>query len=196
MRRWISDFQSGNRKSFDDDPRSGRPTTTSACGDSVALVKDAFGYDPQASVREIALIINLPKSVVHEILTKQLNYHKIASYWVPMVLNDQQKANRVMAATNIKQKLLQLGNSRYDVYAVEDETWVRYDIETTSTRSKVWLPKSAPRPQVVSNKLTPRKCLALIAFTPNKPISVKTLPYGETVTGELFVEFMRATGEK
>ena len=52
--RWIRDFQSKERESFSDMPRSGRPSTVGN-DDSVALVKQLVDEDPHISVREISI---------------------------------------------------------------------------------------------------------------------------------------------
>lgn len=195
VRRWVNDFSTGKRTSFKDETRCGRPIT--ACGDdNVMLVKQAVDEDPASSVRGISYDLGLSLGSVYHIITEILQYRKIASYWVPMKLNNDQKAKRVEAASAILDRLTQIGEDRYDHYACEDETWIRFDYEETSSSSRVWLPKGTPRPQVYSNKLTPRKCLVMIVFTANKRINVQALPYGKTIDGETYAAFIHATGEK
>ena len=195
VRRWVGDFSTGKRTSFKDEPRCGRPI--SACGDdNVMLVKQAVDEDPHSTVREISYDMEISVGSVHHIISEILNYRKIAAYWVPMKLNHDQKAKRVEAAAAILHLLTEIGEDRYDHYACEDETWIRFDYEETSRSSRVWQPKGTPRPQVYSNKLTPRKTLVMIVFTANKRINVQALPYGQTINGETYASFIHTTGEK
>lgn len=195
VKRWIADYEKGKGDLLTEELRSGRPVT--AGGDNNAdVINDLIDEDPHLSVRDLELETGLSSSTIHRILTNKLNYRFISSYWVPMILNSEQKQNRVKAARTIRDTLLEMGPDRYDSYACEDETWVRFDIEHTSSSSKVWLPAGSTRPQVASNKLTRRKCLVIIAFTANKRISVKALPYGENLNGEGYAAFIHETGEK
>lgn len=195
VKRWISDFQKGARNSFADVSRIGRPVTASG-DNNIEMIKEAINENPNLSVRDLEDETGITASTIQRILTHKLNYRKIASYWVPMNLNDLQKKNRVQAAQCIHDTLTQMGPYRYDYYVSEDETWVKFDIEHTSSSSKVWLPAGSLRPQIFSNKLTPKKCLLIIAFTANKRISAKALPYGETLNGEGYADFIHETGEK
>ena len=45
-------------------------------------------------------------------------------------------------------------------------------------------------------RITSQKTLLLLAFTTNKRFSVKAMPHGETVTAEVYTEFLRDTGDK
>ena len=60
----------------------------------------------------------------------------------------------------------------------------------------MWKSIEDQRPQIPTNNLTPKKCLLLIAFTCNKRISVKALPYGRTIDGDVYEDFVNQTGIK
>ena len=160
------------------------------------LVSKCIEANPHSTIREMELELDIPYTTIQRILTGKLDLHNVASYWVPRNLTAVQKQTRMVMAKEMLERLERMGNDRYNLYAVEDETWVRFDVEHTQRSSRVWIPKNAERPQVPSNRLTPRKCMLLIAFTPNKRISVSALPYGENVDGDLYMDFVRRTGDK
>lgn len=195
VKRWISDFKSGVREGFEDKIRSGRPSSSNTDG-SNAAIQSLVDENPHTSVSELSIATSLSESTVWRILTNSLNLHKVASYWIPKCLTDSQKEKRLLHAINIRDRLLEMGDLRYDNYAVVDETWVKYDKENTKSNCYAWIPKDAKRLQIVSNKLTPRKCLAVIAFTANKRFSVRVLPYGETMDGEKYLDFLKTTADK
>jgi len=89
-----------------------------------------------------------------------------------------------------------MGEDRYDKYVIEDETWVRFQVGHTKRTSRVWISKESVRPQVAAEKLTNQKCVLLIAFTCSKRFSVRALPYGTHINGELYMDFVWHTGEK
>jgi histone-lysine N-methyltransferase SETMAR len=193
--RWTADFKSGKRESFEDMVKCGRPVSASG-DDPTASVREAIESDPRLSTRAIAELTGIPLRTVWRILSSNLLMRRIASYWVPQVLTEDQRMKRVQSSQAIRIRLLEMGERRYDEYIVEDETWVNFDVEYTSSTASQWVKKGEPRPVAVSSKLTPRKCLVMVAFTASKRINVKSLPYGETINGEVYQEFVQETGKR
>ena len=193
--RWASDFSAGNRESFEDGSRCGRPVSASSDA-ATTLVRDVIEEDPRLSTRAIAAKTGIPQRTVCRILSSQLLMRRLAAYWVPQVLTEDQRMKRVHSAVGIRDKLLNMGDDRYRLYVVEDETWVNFDIQDTSSSAAQWVKQGMPRPRAVSHKLTPRKCLVMLAFSACKRFHVKALTYGETINGDLYQEFVREAGEK
>jgi len=90
---WWKRFKEG-RTSVDDDPRSGRPST-SKTDDNVAKVCEVIRSNRRLTIREVAEEVSISKTVCHEILTENLDMHRIAAKFVPHLLTDDQKQNRV-----------------------------------------------------------------------------------------------------
>ena len=90
--RWHKAFREG-REDFEDEQRIGRPLSHTS--DNVAMVKAVFDSDRRLSVRLIADQVGLPKSIVHEIVTTELQMRKVCAKLVPKILTDEQKENRV-----------------------------------------------------------------------------------------------------
>jgi len=89
---WWKRFKEG-RTSVDDDPRSGRPSTSKTDG-NVAKVREVIHTNRRLTVREVAEEVSISKTVCHEILTENLVMHRIAAKFVPRLLTDDQKQNR------------------------------------------------------------------------------------------------------
>ena len=88
--------------------------------------------------------VGISKTACHEILTENLGMHRIAAKFVPRMLMDDQKQNRV----DVSQELLDRANGD-DKFLKNiitgDETWV-YDVET-KVQSSQWVSKTSPRPK-------------------------------------------------
>jgi len=97
--RWKR-FKEG-RTSVDDDPRSGRPST-SKTDNNVAKGREVNRSNHHLTVREVAEEVSISKTVCHEILTENLGMHCIAAKFVPRLLTDDQKQNRA----DVSQELL------------------------------------------------------------------------------------------
>jgi hypothetical protein len=85
--------------------------------------------------------------------------------------------------------ILQLHGGGWDMDKLWHSTY-------TSSSAKYWLPRGILRPTVVSSKLTPCKCLVMVAFCPSKRFSVKALPCGVRVDGDVYRDFVQDTGHK
>ena len=72
---WHKRFREG-RESVNDDDRSGRPST-SQTDDSVQKVRQVLDKDRRLSVRMIAEECGIPKTIVHRILTEDLQMRKL-----------------------------------------------------------------------------------------------------------------------
>ncbi|XP_014483093.1 PREDICTED: putative uncharacterized protein FLJ37770 [Dinoponera quadriceps] len=84
--RWHKMFQDG-REEVADEARAGRPST-SRTDDNVTRVGQLLFSDRRMSVRLMSELLNLPKTVVHEIVSEDLVMRKICAKFVPRVLTD------------------------------------------------------------------------------------------------------------
>jgi septation ring formation regulator EzrA len=130
--RWLKAFKDG-REEVSDEPRSGRPST-STTDDNVARVRAELNSDRRLSVRMIADNLNIPKTIVHELVTEKLNMRKVCAKLVPKVLTDDQKNHRVTVATELLERL-EIEPNFLDCVVTGDETWCfEYDPETKRQR--------------------------------------------------------------
>ncbi|GFN99585.1 histone-lysine N-methyltransferase SETMAR [Plakobranchus ocellatus] len=90
------------RTSLGDEPKSGRPKT-STNEENKTSVDEHIRCDRRMKIREIALKLEIPKSTVHEIVHDTLRYRKVSARWVPKMLTEDHKLQRV----EISQRLLQ-----------------------------------------------------------------------------------------
>ena len=94
--RWHKRFSDG-RSSCDDEKRRGRPSIVD--DSSVTLnVRRAIQEDGRRTVREISIICDIGKTTVHKIITEQLNMERVCARWVPRILTDENRMNRVVAS--------------------------------------------------------------------------------------------------
>ena len=70
--------------------------------DNVAKVREVIHSNCCLTVREVAEEVSISKTVCHEILTENLGMHRIAAKFVPRLLTDDQKQNRI----DVSQELL------------------------------------------------------------------------------------------
>ena len=141
---WYQRFKSG-RTSIEDDPKSGRPSSSTG-DDHIEKVPSVIRENRRLTVREVSEEVGICKSSCHTILTEKLKMHRVAAKFLPRLLTEEQKQNRV----TVSQELLNRSNTDENFLKnviTGDETWVYcYDVET-KVQSSQWVGKSSPRPK-------------------------------------------------
>jgi len=96
---WYSRFKSG-RRSFEDDPRPGRPSTSHAEG-TVACVREIIRADRRLTIREVAEKVRVAFGTCQKILTEDLQMSRVTAKFVPRLLTAEQKDDRVSVCTDL-----------------------------------------------------------------------------------------------
>src|SRR5215469_10129469 len=102
---WYQRFKSG-RTSIEDDPKSGRPSSSTG-DDHIEKVRSVIRENRRLTVREVFEEVGICKSSCHTILTEKLKMHRVAAKFVPRLLTEEQKQNRVA----VSQELLDRSNT-------------------------------------------------------------------------------------
>ena len=64
-------------------------------------VENVVAKCPRISMRELARILNTDYTSIHRILTKDLQMQKLCSVWVPTVLSEKNKKDRIICCKRI-----------------------------------------------------------------------------------------------
>ncbi len=91
--------------------------------------------------------------VIHRILTEDLEMKHVCSVWVPAVLTEKNKKDRVACCKRI---LKSANQSVSGIYCVQDEIWVNWDIIKSKQQNKTWIKKDGKRRKAVP-EATPTK---------------------------------------
>ncbi|KAG8238430.1 hypothetical protein J437_LFUL002887 [Ladona fulva] len=91
--RWLKAFKEG-REEVVDEPRAGRPPTST-------IVRDLLNSGLRLSVQTIAETLNIPKAIVHELVTDKLDMRKVCA----KLMTDDQKNHRVTVATELLERV-------------------------------------------------------------------------------------------
>ncbi|XP_033179582.1 histone-lysine N-methyltransferase SETMAR-like [Bombus impatiens] len=97
VRNCFRSFRAGNFNLKDED-RSGRPSTT-----DTDLIKAYLDENPRSSFREIADVLNIPRTTIHEHLTK-LGYVNRYEVWVAHQLTESNLLNRILTCDLLIQR--------------------------------------------------------------------------------------------
>ena len=177
VRKWYKLFLEG-RTSVEDDERSGRPSTATT-EDKVEEVRQLLSRDRRQTCEELAEDAGVSIGSVHIILTKHLHKQKKFSKWVPHLLTDDQKHQRIMAATRHLRRHRREGDSFLERIVAGDETWIySWDPELKS-QSAEWRSPDSPRPQKVQCKQGAVKVMHIMFFDVKGILVNWAVPPGE-----------------
>ena len=130
----------------------------------MAKVKAVLDSDRRLSVRLIADQVGLPKSIVHEIVTTELQVRKVCAKLVPKALIDEQKENRVSISHELLDRVR--GNSDFlEQVITGDETWVFECHPEMKRQSSEWHTTESPQPNRARMSKSKMKSMLIVFFT-------------------------------
>ena len=142
VRRWKKKFESGV-ESIKNAPKSGRPKSASR-KEIVSKIKEIIEGVARFTVRDIARKVGISLSTVH--IKKHLKVRKISARWVPHLLTDEQKRQRVKMAKTLLQMFPKYDKKQFANVVTGDETWVHYFEPVRKVSNKIWATKHSKRP--------------------------------------------------
>lgn len=194
--RWHKEFQDAARTSLSDSQRPGRPVSVSS-EENIAKVRQIVAGTPNISTSTIADLVGISKETARHILEGCLKLRKVCAVWVPHLLSEDQKLQRVKCAKSMIGTIESLSVDEFlRVYATEDETWIYFTSLLPKAENKAWLPRDAPRPRIVREQLSGKKTMLLMVFTGDGKFNIHATEPGETVDSQRYVNFLHDTGEK
>ncbi|GFO02656.1 histone-lysine N-methyltransferase SETMAR [Plakobranchus ocellatus] len=154
---WCSWFKNG-QTSLEDEPRSGRPNTANN-DRNTAQVDELIKVDRRVKLKEISMKLDIPKTNVYEIVHYKLGDHKVSARWVPKILSDEHKRQRVKISQILLHRRQQESDETVDVgpggnyrarnkllehLITGDETWLHLSTPETKRDSMTWKHSSSP----------------------------------------------------
>ena len=183
VRRWKKKFESGV-ESIKNAPKSGRPKSASR-KEIVSKRKEIIEGDARFTVRDIARKVGISLSKVHLILKKHLKVRKISARWVPHLLTDEQKRQRVKVAKKLLQMFPKYDKKQFAKVVTGEETWVHCFEPVRKVSNKIWATKHSKRPIIAKRSLSTKK--VLYAIFSGEGVAIKVpVKKGKSITGKYY----------
>ena len=188
VRQWKKKFESGV-ESIKNAPKSGRLKFASR-KEIVSKIKEIIEGDARFTVRDIARKVGISLSTVHLILKKRLKVRKISARWVPHLLTDEQKRQRVKVAKKLLQMFPKYDKKQFANVVIGDETWVHYFEPVRKVSNKIWATKHSKRPIIAKRSLSTKKVLYAIFFS-GEGVAIKVpVKKGKSITGKHYKDIV------
>ena len=92
IRKWRREFTAG-RTEIHDEETSGRPSISN---ETVAKVEQIMRQDRRITLDDLCLLVpEVSRSTIGRTLTEKLEYRKVCARWVPPMLTEDHKRQRV-----------------------------------------------------------------------------------------------------
>ena len=160
VRRSKKQFESGV-ESIKNAPKSGRPKSASR-KEIVSKIKEIIEGDARFTIRDIARKVGISLSTVHLILKKHFKVRKISARWMPQLLTDERKRQRVKMAIKLFQMFPKYDKKHFANFVTGNETWVHYFEPIRKVSNKIWAPKHSKRPGIAKRSLSAKNVLYAI----------------------------------
>jgi histone-lysine N-methyltransferase SETMAR len=191
--KWVREFKCG-RQSTEDEPRSGRPDDASN-PEMVERVHQLVLEERRIKVKHIAYLLNISCGTVHHILTDILGLRKLSARWVPRMLTDENKRQRLQSSTQL---LAQMNSSPMEFLSrivTQDETWVHHFTPEGKRQSMEWRHHGSPAPRKFKVVPSAGKVMASVFWDASGILLVDYLPKGQTITGLYYSNLLKKLRE-
>jgi hypothetical protein len=110
------------------------------------------------SCTAIATEVGILPASVYRILTNSLGKRKLCAKWIPHVLNDHQRAMRVLLANTHLQRWKNEGNAFLDRILTVDESWMHSFDPQLKQQNAEWRAPVSPRKKIAWRSLGALSC--------------------------------------
>lgn len=190
VRRWVRSFKNGRTNVHDED-KVGRPSLVS--DDLLNNVNEKVRENRRFTITELSdFFPAVSRSLIHEIVTEKLGYHKFCARWVPKLLTDVHKTTRMSSAIDFLFRYDLEGEEFLNRIVTGDETWVSYVNTETKQQSMQWGHTRSPtKPTKARQTFSARKVMATVFWDAKGVLLVDFMERGTTINSEVYCETLK-----
>ena len=125
-----------------DEQLRGRPTSITS--QKVQEIKELLDKDRRITVREVSQGVDCSVGTVHTIIHESLNIRRFCARWIPKMLSECQKAQRVESCRRFVQRFEREGQDFLSRIVTADETWISLYEPESKEQSTMWKTPGSP----------------------------------------------------
>ena len=184
LHKWYSRYEDGY-ESVIDEQLSGRPTSITS--QKVQEIKELLDKDRRITVREVSKRVDCSSvGTVHTIIHDSLNMRRLCARWIPKMMSECQKAQRVESCRRFVQRFEREGEDFLSRIVTADETWISLYEPESKEQSTMWKTPGSPSPKKFKVSRSTKKQMFIIFFDIHGVILSHAVPQGQTVTANYY----------
>jgi hypothetical protein len=124
-------------------------------------------------------------TLLYEIITVRLGYHKICARWAPKMLTGAHKTQRMASALTLLERYHKHGSEflNHIIRVKDDETWVSFvNVETKEQSKNSMHTHSQNKAKKFEETLSARKLMAAVFWDRKGVLMVEFMQHGTTIT--------------
>jgi hypothetical protein len=156
----------------------------------IASIAAAVEEDHRLCIEALATAHGTSVSTIHAVLHDNLGLEKKSARWVPKLLNDEQKQQRVEVCLEFVKAVHRHSLAMLDSIVTMDETMVCYHTPQSKKQSQQWIEKGQPGPIKAKVQASQSKQMLLTFFNSKGLIYKHIIPGGSTVNTAYIVKVL------
>ena len=133
-------------------PQPGRPTS-SKIRTNIEAVQRILDEDRRITLRALGERVGMSTATLHSIIHNDLEMSKVSACWVPKLLSEEQKRDRVKISKELL-SMYKTDKGFLDRIITGDESWFHYYEPESKSQSKQWKRRDEPVPIKVKSTLS------------------------------------------
>ena len=138
------------------------------------------------SVKDITSFTGISEGSVQTILKKRLDRRNVCARWVPHLLTEEQKTQRLKCARELLKTYKGCNSRVISDLQTGEETWVHMFEPQWRADNKQWKRKDKKLPCIAKRTIGSKKMLYAIFLNSSGPVVQVPCPSGHTVTGRFY----------
>lgn len=183
----LKEYNDGDRTSFVRESGSGRRKSDERM-EGINKIREALEEDCTRTVRDLASDLQMPKTMVHRIVTEDLQKKWVLTNWIPYPVMEDRKAVRVERITD----LLETFESRIALenLVTIDEKWFYCRHLRPKNKIGCWISPGGDQIQTARRAPMEKKFMAIVAISLRGHHFFKVLDRNQSVTSLLYIQFL------
>jgi Transposase (partial DDE domain) len=140
--------------------------------------------DRRVTIKTLVAAHDVSVDTIHRILHQDLGLEKKSARWVPKLLSEAQKQERVRVCSDFVTAVNRRSKAMLDNIITMDETMVSYHTPETKKSSKQWIKKGQPGPLKARVHKSRMKQMVMAFFDSRGLIYTHIAPRGATINAD------------
>ncbi len=194
VRRWMRAYREEGRTDVHDAPRSGRPSDSKTF-ENVQQIRDLLYEDHRMTISELCFRLQAPecaRTSVFRIVHDVLGFRKLSARWVPRLLTEEHRKQRLGAALTFLTAYNEEGESLISRIITGDESWVHHVTPESKQASMAWCAPGEKPPTKAKSVNSAGKIMATVFWDAYGILHVEYMPKGTTLNKVTYQATLKA----